>query len=30
MSAEQIDFLQKETDTRRKNLLEANGKRLFL
>jgi pyruvate ferredoxin oxidoreductase beta subunit len=30
MSAEQMDFLQRETDTRRKNLLDANGKRLFL
>jgi hypothetical protein len=25
-----MDYLQKETDTRRKNLLEANGKKIFL
>ena len=29
MSVEQMDYLQRETDTRRKNLLEVNGKRLF-
>jgi pyruvate ferredoxin oxidoreductase beta subunit len=30
MSQEQMDYLQRETDARRKNLLEANGKKLFL
>ncbi len=30
MSSEQVDFLQKETDERRRNLLDANGKRLFI
>ncbi len=30
MSPEQVDVLQSATDERRRNLLEANGKRLFL
>jgi len=30
MSPEQIDYLQRATDARRKNLLDANGKRLFI
>jgi len=30
MSQEQIDILQRETDARRKNLLDSNGKKLFI